>query len=352
MGDYLGKARTKELLQKIKTWVLSIVPTKTSDLTNDSGYIASETDPTVQGYAKVGSGITVAKSVPSDAKFTDTVYDDTALSSRVGAIENRTNGDGNYAWLEINRNIATSKKGTRLFLSDADHSAYMQLWKEDGTVEWNKRLTTIDDLNARVGSWTDGGQNYKALDSSANNILTRLQVGSDGSVRVYQRNENNVWSVLADIVKMQKSINQYDKQGYRDGDLNTFTEGFRVYKINPNACTNVPVAGLYGHLVVFQPNGESYWAVQVFFGEDLHTYTRFQNGGAWTNWVMDLNANDYSIIESKINARASAQQVSYGYRYEIKMDENTKLVIDAETNNKFFNISCVVNGSVLFNKTL
>ena len=38
-------------------------------------------------------GHTVAKDVPADAKFTDTVYDDTALSGRVSAVETSTSAN-------------------------------------------------------------------------------------------------------------------------------------------------------------------------------------------------------------------------------------------------------------------
>ena len=50
------------------------------DTNNDGVVDAADNAATVSGH-------TVAKDVPSDAKFTDTVYDDTSISNRVGAIE-------------------------------------------------------------------------------------------------------------------------------------------------------------------------------------------------------------------------------------------------------------------------
>lgn len=63
------------------------VPTKTSELTNDSGFTTNSGTVTTTGTMTSGhvvvsnggtvikdSGFTIGKSVPSDAKFTDTVY--------------------------------------------------------------------------------------------------------------------------------------------------------------------------------------------------------------------------------------------------------------------------------------
>ena len=36
----------------MKTYITGILPTKVSDLTNDSGYLTTETDPTVPSWAK------------------------------------------------------------------------------------------------------------------------------------------------------------------------------------------------------------------------------------------------------------------------------------------------------------
>lgn len=45
----------KTALQTVKNYIISVVPTKTSDLTNDSGYLTTETDPTVPAWAKAAN---------------------------------------------------------------------------------------------------------------------------------------------------------------------------------------------------------------------------------------------------------------------------------------------------------
>ena len=56
----------------IKFWTGSTIPTKTSDLTNDSGFITTETDPTVPSWAKASSKPTYTASevgaVPEDTR--------------------------------------------------------------------------------------------------------------------------------------------------------------------------------------------------------------------------------------------------------------------------------------------
>ena len=55
--EYLDKAGLTYFWGKVKTYISGVVPTKVSDLTNDSGYISSytETDPTVPSWAKASS---------------------------------------------------------------------------------------------------------------------------------------------------------------------------------------------------------------------------------------------------------------------------------------------------------
>ena len=54
MSKYLGADGVTFLWQKIKAYVANQVPTKTSDLTNDSGFISTESDPVFRGSAAHG----------------------------------------------------------------------------------------------------------------------------------------------------------------------------------------------------------------------------------------------------------------------------------------------------------
>lgn len=45
----------KTALQAVKNYIISVIPTNISDLTNDSGFINTETDPTVPSWAKAST---------------------------------------------------------------------------------------------------------------------------------------------------------------------------------------------------------------------------------------------------------------------------------------------------------
>lgn len=71
--SYLDNSGLSYFWGKVKTYITSHIPTKTSDLTNDSGYITgyTETDPTVPSWAKAASKPTyTASEVGADASGT------------------------------------------------------------------------------------------------------------------------------------------------------------------------------------------------------------------------------------------------------------------------------------------
>lgn len=53
--NYINKTGLEYFWAKIKNYVSTHIPSKTSDLTNDSGFITTETDPTVPSWAKESS---------------------------------------------------------------------------------------------------------------------------------------------------------------------------------------------------------------------------------------------------------------------------------------------------------
>lgn len=61
----------------IRIWTGKVIPTKTSDLTNDSGFITTETDPTVPAWAKASTKPSYTASevgaLPSDTTYVSTV---------------------------------------------------------------------------------------------------------------------------------------------------------------------------------------------------------------------------------------------------------------------------------------
>jgi len=61
----------------VRIWTGKVIPTKTSDLTNDSGFITTETDPTVPSWAKASTKPSYTASevgaLPSDTTYVSTV---------------------------------------------------------------------------------------------------------------------------------------------------------------------------------------------------------------------------------------------------------------------------------------
>ena len=98
MAKYLDDNGLIYFWSKIKTWVASVLPTKTSDLTNDSGFItsadvpegstASSTTPLMDGTASVGIETAFARGDhrhPSDTNKQDTISDLATIRSGASA---------------------------------------------------------------------------------------------------------------------------------------------------------------------------------------------------------------------------------------------------------------------------
>lgn len=92
------------------------IPVGTGDMeksvydTNDNGIVDN---------AEAVNGHTVAKDVPADAKFTDTVYDDTALSSRVTSAEGSITSLQTAVASKANQSDLTAL-GTRVTTAEGD----------------------------------------------------------------------------------------------------------------------------------------------------------------------------------------------------------------------------------------
>lgn len=132
-----------------------------------------------------------------------------------------------------------------------------------------------------VRSWHDmTGPKIHELGFTDNGILAHRYSTGDGTW--------SEWSYLAHQYDLNKII-----EDYQTCDLNTLTEGFRVYKCNGSS-SNLPVSGKFGHLMVMQASTESAYAVQVFFCElnGDGVWKRYQSGGSWTAWVRLIDSTN------------------------------------------------------------
>lgn len=123
------------------------------------------------------SGHTVAKNVPADAKFTDTVYDDTAIKGRVSAIENKESGwDAKYV-----------KPSAGIPLTDLASGVQTSLGKADSALqaETDPVFTASpahDITSANIATWNGkqdalvSGQNIKTLNNQSLLGSTNIEI--------------------------------------------------------------------------------------------------------------------------------------------------------------------------------
>ena len=149
-----AKASTKPSYTAAEVGALpdtTTIPSKTSDLTNDSGFITTETDPTVPAWAK-------ASTKPSyTASEVGALPDDTDIPSQISDLTNDMvcdlgtpafNDDGSFS------------------LTQEQHTAIMQMWNNglcavtmtvDDTTYWaiKEGVFTLNDMtfNIFVGTW-------------------------------------------------------------------------------------------------------------------------------------------------------------------------------------------------------
>ena len=81
-GDFtlITLKQLKSALQAVKSYITSVVPTKTSDLTNDSGYITSAPVVSVNGRTGAVTGLIDAPSSPATGAFL--VWDGSAWTAQ------------------------------------------------------------------------------------------------------------------------------------------------------------------------------------------------------------------------------------------------------------------------------
>lgn len=90
---------------------VDIVPEYTSQLTNDSGFLTGHQDISGKVDKVAGKGLSTndytnaakakVDAIPASPKYTDTVYDDTAVKSRLSAVEGKLNGSGSASFASV-----------------------------------------------------------------------------------------------------------------------------------------------------------------------------------------------------------------------------------------------------------
>ena len=162
------------------------------------------------------SGFTIGKSVPSDAKFTDTTYESKSAASGGTAVSLVTTGE-KYTW---NNKGTYSKPSTGIPKIDLANDVQTSLGKADSALQSHQDISGKLDKsggtmtgNLTVGSASIQTNGYIAgtwLQSTANNHLSSVAtkfVVQDGSGWVYHRTASEMLNDLSAIPSSEKGAN-------------------------------------------------------------------------------------------------------------------------------------------------
>ena len=164
---YLNLTGLNALVSAIKTWVLSRIPTKTSELTNDANFITSNDLPTNHVTTDTAQTVTGQKTWTAEQTFSLPIVGSiTGTASKAIADEDGTNIKSGYVNVAGNQTVTGNKEftGNNTFnniLPNATNtyslgsssyqwsSVYAQSYYYNGTEFLNKFVTT--DTNQEIG---------------------------------------------------------------------------------------------------------------------------------------------------------------------------------------------------------
>lgn len=171
--NFLDKTGLGQVWTKIK----ALIPTKTSDLTNDSGYITTETDPVFS--ASPAANITTANISSWNAKVSDDKTWNGVILNKGNAYSN--NGDIYVPYLDSSSStVAYTGKATSTptqgRIAKYDVSAYLYS-TTPSTSDNSTKVATTSFVKTALSNITDNNTTYSV--SMTNNIITLT--GSDGN---------------------------------------------------------------------------------------------------------------------------------------------------------------------------
>ena len=144
MAQYLSKTGLQRVWTKIKNWVNSVLPTKTSDLTNDSGFITNAVNDLVNYYRK------------------SETYTQAEVNSLIGAISH-------FTW-QIVATLPASGSSNVLYLKGPSGSGadkYEEyVWSNNQFVKIGDTSIDVSGKADKVANATSG--NFASLDANGN----------------------------------------------------------------------------------------------------------------------------------------------------------------------------------------
>lgn len=318
--SYLDNTGLSYFWGKIKTYITSHIPTKTSDLTNDSGYITgyTETDPTVPSWAKVASKPTyTASEVGADASGTAASAvsahnnDTTAHADIRDAIPTNVSDLTNDAGYTTNTGTIT---GITMNGSSMGTSGVVNL----GTV-----ITSHQDISGKLdksGGTMTGALTLNADPTSAMQAATKQYVdnnaggGGDMTRAVYDTDESGV-------VDEAESVTNAVGIGAIEFGLDTNGKG--VYRA-VGASSWIPFLDSVSETLVWtNPSPKANFTTQtITLSESLELYDAIK-----IVWAADTDASSAYVDDPTADYRYWNNMLSYTYDLQSRQyDPSTGLV--------------------------
>lgn len=293
------------------------IPSKTSDLTNDSGFITgyTETDPTVPSWAK-------APSKPSyTAQEVGALPDTTVIPTKVSDLQNDSGFITGYT--ETDPTVPSwAKAGTKPSYTAQEVGAMPAV--DDVTLEddaTNGGVISLYDTNDTLRQKLDGNGKLWQYDGSGNE-MTYLEYGD-----IYLKNGSGV---VRTHLNSQGILHQFDTSGKKRtalewGDLYLLdgTEAVRLRASGGASGGYVKLLDASGTTrMSLEPNGLIFYnsngtlSARYWNGYQISTATVAMNGSTWVfgTSISGLSVGYYVVtaIEYSINTRARGVMIVGG----------------------------------------
>ena len=206
-------------------YVKSVVPTKVSDLTNDSGYIASSSIGVANGVAELdANGLVPSNQLPS---YVDDVLEYSALSNfpatgETGKIYVDTGTNLTYRWsgtqyIEISKSLALGETSSTAYRGDRGKTAYTH------ATDSNRLTTAKNEALYKIATTAEG--HVKSVTAVAKADITALGIPAQDTTYTFDGDYNASTNKAATVSTVTNAINALDVASSGTGAITGFGAG-------------------------------------------------------------------------------------------------------------------------------
>ena len=208
------------------------------------------------GNANTVNNHTVKSDVPENAKFTDTIYDDTEVKAKLGGLSDSINSFKNF---QIVSSLGSVK------LKEIIQSEFPKIKNDRGMIKISDGTTLYCGTYIKYSN-TQGSATFTNVEGTS-----------------------YIWTILGDTVTLQeiatmdKVESKYSEENVLTStDWNTLNTRARYYFSGGTPMTNSPEEVPFGLLEVI--NVGSYCRIQRYFAFNGKLYIRRWSGNSWNEW--------------------------------------------------------------------